>query len=65
VYTAISHADQPLDFLPFGKAEGDTVAPRAKNSTQDSGCQDAQRQETDYAVVLTDRISEPLLFANC
>ena len=48
------------------KQRGDTVAPPAKNnSTQDSGSQNAKRKEANYAVVLTDRMPEPLPFANC
>jgi hypothetical protein len=65
VYTAISHADQQLDFLPFGKAEGRHGSARAKNSAQDSAVKTPSVQEANYAVVLTDRMPEPLLFANC
>ena len=44
---------------------GDTVAPGAENSAQDSSCEDPKRKEANYAVVLTDRMPEPPVLANC
>jgi hypothetical protein len=41
------------------------VASGANNSAEGSRRKDAKREEADYAVVLTDRMPEPLPFANC
>ena len=47
------------------KQRGDNVAPGEENSAQDSSCKDPKRKEASYAVVLTDRMPEPAVLANC
>ena len=66
VYTAIfSRVPASEISCHSAKQRGDNVARRAKNSAQDSNCRDAKRKEANYTVVLTDRMPEPPVLANC
>jgi len=66
VYTAIfSRVPASEISCHSAKQRGDNVAPGAENSAQDSSCKDPKRKEASYAVVLTDRMLEPAVLANC